>query len=101
MVAVNDGRGNSLDLPDDVRVYEGYSHLEKQIRSDVLVGTRWKSNDTFGWWNEIEITGKFDYMAGGWEYCFLKVNGHRVKGRKTKRISHKSLMEFFERMPDA
>lgn len=68
---------------------------------DAFVGTRWKSQDTFGWVNEIEITGDFDYMAGGWEYCFLKVNGHRVKGRKTKRISHKSLLQFFERMPDA
>lgn len=102
MVTVNDGHGgDGLDLPDDVHTYDGSSELERQIRSDELVGSRWKSLDTFGWVNEIEVTGEFDYMAGGWEYCFLKVNGHRVKGRKTKRISHKSLMQFFERMPDA
>lgn len=72
-----------------------------EVSSDDLVGTRWETVDTFGWENTIEITGAYDFMAGGWEYCFLKVNGHRMKGRKTKRISHKSLLQFFERMPDA
>lgn len=73
----------------------------EQLRHDPLVGTKWKTTDVFGWNNTIEITGNYNFLAGGWEYVFLTVHGKQVKGRKTKRIADETLRRCFERMSDA